>query len=252
MSNWYYVVGSDRVGPVSAAMIKQLFSDNEINLETYVWKKGFQNWERLKDVPELTETQTTSDSAQSNEAQSPDVTFNFSWEKVRENEEIFFIKIGKDRRDFTGASDIYGPYSLEEVKAALSEKRVNTQSLIFSPGMSGWTKILETPINGPFRNRGTTIGLNEVPLLLVFDHSPLPLVTAIRKTGVREGVLLGAGPFSDFEHKTVKASLYVGNDLKVKDVKVKIESYDKKTQSMNCQFVDLDQEAKKIMLSHAV
>jgi hypothetical protein len=53
MVNWYYVLGSERVGPVSVEILKSLFLSDEINSETYIWKKGFQNWEHLKDVGEL-------------------------------------------------------------------------------------------------------------------------------------------------------------------------------------------------------
>ena len=53
MVNWYYVVGSERVGPVSVSALKVLFSNGEITNDTYIWKKGFANWERLKDVAEL-------------------------------------------------------------------------------------------------------------------------------------------------------------------------------------------------------
>ena len=53
MVNWYYVIGSERVGPVSVSALKVLFSTGEISNDTYIWKKGFANWERLKDVTEL-------------------------------------------------------------------------------------------------------------------------------------------------------------------------------------------------------
>ena len=53
MVKWYYVQGPDRVGPVSVEALKELFLKEEINPESYVWRKGFQNWERIKDVSEL-------------------------------------------------------------------------------------------------------------------------------------------------------------------------------------------------------
>ena len=259
MVSWYYVVGSDRVGPVSLEALKQLFSDEEINLETYVWKKGFPNWERLKDVSELKfnedfsvpESEFVLPTKQ--EERSPEVNFTFSWNSVRESEELFFIKIGKDRKNASGSNDIFGPYSLVEIKEALTEKRINLQTLIFTPGMTSWTKIQETPINGSYKSiAGHGIGLSEVPLILVFDSSPLPLITVVKKAGVKDGVLLGAGPFTEFQDRTVKASLYVGNEIKARDVQVRIQGYDKKNQSMTCQFVELSQDAKKIMLNHAV
>lgn len=252
MVNWYYVVGSERVGPVSVDALKLLFINGEITTETYIWKKGFQNWERLKDVTELNfnGVNPTMTEAEPEES-SPEVNFTFSWNTVRENEEIFFVKIGKDRK-ISDNSEVYGPYSLVELKEALKEKRMNLQTLVFSPGMGAWTKIQDTPMNEAYRGMSSGISLNEVPLILVFDYSPLPLVTLVKKAGVKEGILLGAGPFNDFADKTVKASLYVGSEIKAKNVQVQIQSYDKKDQSIECHFMDLGQDAKKIMLNHAV
>jgi hypothetical protein len=279
MVNWYYVSGSERVGPVGEDVLRDLFQKEEINQETYIWKKGFGNWERLKDVTELklekeaaqvievakkvpakkreeaqdeiieqVEIQTLDEE----EVSSPEVTFKFNWNTLRENDELFYARIGRDRKKFNG-TDIFGPYSLVELKEAMEEKRVNLHTLIFSPGMSSWTAIQDTPLNKEFSGKtNNTISLNEIPLMLVFDYFPIPLITVVKKAGALEGVLLGAGPFSEFQDKMVKASLYLGNELKVKDVKVKVSSYEKKSQVIVCKFVDLHQDAKRIMLNHAL
>ena len=294
MVNWYYVVGSERVGPVSVSALKVLFSNGEITNDTYIWKKGFANWERLKDVAELKleemEIETAPvaastsapvvesapakkaeedkfelkapvkkevtreikiDQLKKEEKTSPEVTFTFNWHTVNEQEELFFIKIGKDRKH--SDDNIYGPYSLVELKAALEEKRMNLHTLIFTPGLSSWTKLQDTPVNPDYTGIAlSSVSLNEIPLLLVFDYSPLPLITIVKKAGVKEGVLLGSGPFIEFQNKTTLASLYVGSELKVKNVQVIFQSYDKKDQSVECLFVDLNTDARKIMLNHAV
>ena len=307
MVNWYYVVGSDRVGPVSEAALQVLFLNNEINDDTYIWKKGFKNWERLKDVTELKfdkqieETSTpgpvslknnvesslakpvdekneiefeaqlktpekknvkqapTESTREINLAQfkadkkeSPEIKFSFKWMKNGKNDEMFFIKVGKDRKDFE--DDIYGPYSLLEINEALTEKRVNLQTLVYSAGMSSWTKLQDTPINIDYNGISLSeISLNEVPLLIVFESSSsLPLVTIVKKSGVKEAVLLGAGPFIEFKNKTVLVSLYVGSELKVKNIQLMVQNYDKKNQMIECHFLNLSSDAKKIMLNHAI
>lgn len=292
MVNWYYVVGSDRVGPVSVEALKVLFDNKQITTDTYVWKKGFQNWERLKEVSELNFTTPAVEPepiiiepieikempkptpvvaaapvaaaelefsvepepvrVQEKPKGSPEVKFTFDWNHVKENEEIFFIKIGKDRK-LSAGSDIYGPYSLIEMREALKEKRVNLQSQLFTPGMSSWTKMEDTILNEKYKGLSIgSISLSEVPLVMVIEYSPLPLITVVKKAGTKEGILLGSGPFTEFQNTTVKASLYVGNELKVKNVNVKIQSYDKRDQSIDCEFIDLNIDAKKIMLNHAV
>jgi hypothetical protein len=291
MVNWYYVIGSERVGPVSVSALKVLFSTGEINNDTYIWKKGFANWERLKDVSELKLDEMEIESApvaaptpapakkldlvvedkfelkapvkkemtreikidqlKKEEKTSPEVHFTFNWHTVKEQEELFFLKIGKDRKH--SADDIYGPYSLVELKEALEEKRVNLHTLVFSPGMSSWTKIQDTPVNPDYTGIAlSSVSLTEIPLMLVFDSFPQPLTTLVKKAGVRGGLLLGSGPFIEFQNKTVLASLYVGSEMKVKNVQVVVQSYDKKDQAIECLFVDLNTDARKIMLNHAV
>lgn len=53
MSNWYYVDGSDRVGPVTEEKLSTLLLDNTLNSESYIWKAGFDNWQKFCDVEEL-------------------------------------------------------------------------------------------------------------------------------------------------------------------------------------------------------
>ena len=104
MVNWYYVQGSERVGPVGIETLRELFHQGVLNLESYIWKKGFQNWERLKDVSELdfskpaTASERTPVIAPVMEEEkivetSPEITFNFDWNSIRSEEELFFIKI---------------------------------------------------------------------------------------------------------------------------------------------------------------
>jgi hypothetical protein len=264
MVNWFYVVGSDRVGPISEIMLKGLLDNGEINSDTYVWRKGFQGWERLKDVAELhtssPEAETLSsivsqDSIQEKvkEESSPEVRLTFNWKKVKENEEMFYLKIGKDRKNFAG-HEIFGPYSLVEIREAIEQKRINQNTLIFAPGMNAWTKIQSTPSEAGLQGAGSSdnLSLEEVPLLLVMKHSPLPLITIVKKAGTKELSLLGAGPFNDYQGQTVLASLYVGNEIKAKNVKIKIENYQIKEQTVQCAVEQLDQEARNIILNHAV
>jgi hypothetical protein len=285
MVNWYYVIGSERVGPVSISALKVLFFNGEITNDTYVWKKGFANWERLKDVSELKldndvlASESNSEEVivtsvvdttpvqkidlveedkfefkapvKKEEKSSPDVNFSFNWHTVKELDELFFLKIGKDRKH--SPDDIFGPYSLVELKEALEEKRVNLHTLVFTAGMGSWTKLQDTPVNPEYSGISlSSVSLTEIPLMLVFESSPLPITTIVKKAGVRGGLLLGSGPFVEFQNKTVLASLYVGSEIKVKNVQVIVQSYDKRDQAIECLFVDLNTDARKIMLNHAV
>ncbi len=115
-------------------------------------------------------------------------------------------------------------------------------------------KIQSTPPVAGLSGAGTLeqIMLDEVPLMLVMNHSPLPLVTIIKKASARDCSVLGTGPFGNYQGQTVLASLYMGNEIKSRNLKVRIENYDRFDQRVECEFEYLDSEAKKIMLNHAV
>ena len=53
MSNWYYVENNDRVGPVDDQQVSTLITEKKLNADSYVWKKGFENWKKVSEVEEL-------------------------------------------------------------------------------------------------------------------------------------------------------------------------------------------------------
>ena len=53
MTSWYYVQGTERMGPVEEKELHNIFIAGTIVPESYVWTKGFANWEKLQDVTEL-------------------------------------------------------------------------------------------------------------------------------------------------------------------------------------------------------
>jgi GYF domain 2 len=294
MISWYYVIGSERVGPVSFDALKVLFLNNQINNSTYVWKKGFQNWERIEDVPDLKFTadnlvvqqnkdqfeESIFESSESNQVEekyevntekiveqniekpremtkskikiSPIVELSFSWGQINDIQEIFYVKIGKDRINYPG-SDIFGPYSKVELDEALKSHRINLTTLIYSAGMSSWIKIQETPLNqNYYPGINTSIGLNEVPVMLLFHHPEGPMSSIVKRAGVKDCQLLASGLATFLEDKETLATLYLGSEMKVMNIVVHVHKYNKVTQVLDCSFNDMDSEAKKIMLNHAL
>ncbi|MFA6236457.1 MAG: DUF4339 domain-containing protein [Bacteriovorax sp.] len=263
MINWYYVQGSERVGPVNEETLRDLFNKAVLNAESYVWKKGMANWEHLKDVSELDFSQPAEPAKAARQVEpapvkteskpkvsesSPEVTFNFDWDIVRSNEELFFIKIGHDRRHLEG-KNLYGPYSLNELKEAMDDKRVNDHTLIFAAGMPGWVEIGQTPLNPKNLKLDTKNVLDETPLLIVVNNDHLPLITLVFEAGTTKCTLLGAGPFKS--GSTVLGSIYSGTALKAKNVKMTIDEYRPHEQKVFCSINDIDDSAKMIMQNYA-
>lgn len=259
MINWYYVQGAERVGPVNEESLKDLFQKEVINLESYVWRKGFANWERLKEVAELDFSKTPTTEGPEKEAtkveaikeekeSSPEIIFNFDWKAIRNEEELFFIKVGRDRKQQL-ESNLYGPYSLNELKEAMEEKRINNRTLIFAAGMPGWVEVGQTPLDPKNLKLNTTNVLDEAPLLMVMNNGPLPLIALVEVSGIEKCTLLGAGPFQ--KGKDVLGSIYSGTTLKAKNLKLTIEEYRPKEQKVFCRVNEINDDAKQIMQNYA-
>ena len=138
MNTWYYVQGSDRVGPVNESTIADLLKSGTLNEESYVWTKGFENWAKVNTVKELsTYLHVEEESTSSVEG------FGIDWSQIAKDEKVFMIKIGLDR----GTKEVeYGPYSMEELKRAFDEKRINDKTFVFIQGMESWVFLAELPI----------------------------------------------------------------------------------------------------------
>jgi hypothetical protein len=252
MVNWYYVVGSERVGPISEDALKVLYINNEITQDTYVWKKGFANWERIKEVSELFAFLSTPESAEgfeSSEAhhveQSPELYVDFSWEGVDENEEIFFIKIGKDRQQTT--SNLFGPYSFIELEEALKEKRISLQTFIYSPGMQSWMSIADTPLNTSLNSDLIQEIVNEPnPAYFVINKDDKYVVGLLKSNSQ----LIGDKTFLSCLNANMKASLYVGNELKAKDINLNFTNYDSHSQLVSFKMKEKNREIESIIKSY--
>jgi hypothetical protein len=171
-TSWYYVEDNERVGPVPEEDFVVLIKKKKIILDTYVWKKGFENWTLLKEVedyrdlaglqiqeeisePIIKEEKTSNTSYDSEpdgglatdqiqffSEDQPEVISDelseFNWSKVDIKERIFTIRIGKDR----GVEPVeYGPFSLEMIKSLIDQNRANMMTEIFTQGMDSYQKL---------------------------------------------------------------------------------------------------------------
>ena len=185
-TSWYYVEDNERVGPVPEEDFVVLIKKKKIILDTYVWKKGFENWTLLKDVEDyrdlaglqmqeaISETvdelqektnstydsdlelnsESVSDEDQFLNFDQPDIiseeSTTFDWSKVNIEERVFTIRIGKDR----GIEPVeYGPFSLGMIQQLIEQKRANMMTEIFTQGMEGYQELGDISFfNGEIKN----------------------------------------------------------------------------------------------------
>jgi hypothetical protein len=145
---WYYVQGSERKGPVGLQELADLVDAGVLNSESYVWRKGFSNWERLKKVDELAslgqgEAQKIEAIPVLSSGEAKGSARRVDLGTIGEDERVLSIKVGHDR----GGDEVeYGPFSIKELRRAYAEKRINGKTFVFSPGMEHWKFLAELPV----------------------------------------------------------------------------------------------------------
>lgn len=140
--SWYYVQKGNRQGPVAIEVIAAMLSKQELKNDDFVWKKGFENWKKIKDVPEFQETQSAAPAPQLPKQELSTPVKPFSIKDLNEDDRVLFIRIGTDRG---GAASDYGPFSLKQLKQLFKENRINGKTFFFSKGMKEWTLLGDVP-----------------------------------------------------------------------------------------------------------
>ena len=139
--SWYYVQKGNRHGPVDLSVIQSHLSDETLSNEDFVWKKGFENWKKIKEVPELEIAATPSmpePELPKFEAPKQSVSLN----TLGEDERSIYIRIGNDR----GAPPTdYGPFSIKQLKQLFKENRINGKTMVFVSGMRDWRLLADFP-----------------------------------------------------------------------------------------------------------
>ena len=144
VEEWYYVEGNERIGPIDESSLESLIRSGKLKEENFVWKKGYDNWKKISEVNEL---HVYLDSEVKIEAESlpslPSET-GIDWENLSLDEKMFTIKVGRDR----GSSEEveYGPYSLNVLKKAFDENRVNGKTYVFVKGLANWMFLADLPV----------------------------------------------------------------------------------------------------------
>lgn len=133
IDNWYYVQNGNRQGPVAVEVIEAMIAKQELGLQDYVWKKGFENWKKIKDIPELQVRSTPTTPPMPEIPETPLLLSNLSAE-----DRCIFIRIGSDRG--VEFSD-YGPFSVKQLQQLYKENRVNGKTFVYIKGMKDF-KIL--------------------------------------------------------------------------------------------------------------
>ncbi|MGC4057731.1 MAG: GYF domain-containing protein [Chitinophagaceae bacterium] len=137
--NWYYVQKGNRQGPVSVRSNRRNDSEEkeELKPEDYIWKKGFENWKKIKEVDELKVHRSQWQVPPMPEVpETPEV--ELALKSFNPDERSAFIRIGTDRGE---ASFDYGPFTIKQLKQLYDEKRINGKTFVFIKGMKDF-KIL--------------------------------------------------------------------------------------------------------------
>ncbi len=138
---WFYVQGSEKMGPVGKVEMENLFKKGGLLKDSYVWAPGMENWTLLQDVKEFSSLISGSTPPEIPEMVTK---VKFDWKNVNEKDQIFSIKIGPDRGTEEKILDHW--FSLEQIINFAKEKRVNQKTLIMALGMNEFLPLGECPL----------------------------------------------------------------------------------------------------------
>lgn len=143
--NWYYVLKGNRQGPVEKDVINTLITNQELKPDDFVWKKGFDNWKKIKEITEFQNAQAPAPVMESLSIPSAPISApekEFSFNQLNPEERVIFIRIGNDRG---GSNADYGPFSLKQLKQLHKENRINGKTFVFTTGMKEWKILGDLP-----------------------------------------------------------------------------------------------------------
>ena len=175
VTHWYYVEDNERVGPVGEPEFSKLIDSGKVDENTYVWKKGFENWILLKyvedpigDVQHSDGVEETSEELDDSSQHLSEAKITFDWASVSKDSKIFTINVGKDRGRTQEQS--YGPFSVDMLEKLKAENRICEQTLVFAPGMNEFITLAETPLF----NQGSDVSVDNRR-----EHDRAPLVARL-------------------------------------------------------------------------
>ncbi len=153
--SWYYVQKGNRHGPVALEVIQQMIANSDLTPADYVWKKGFENWKKIKEVEELEDNPASTPSPAAAPFKAPEAPKTpetelgpkveykeSSLKDLSPDERSIYVRIGNDRG--LPPSD-YGPFNITQLKQLFKESRINGKTLIFVTGMKEWKVLGDLP-----------------------------------------------------------------------------------------------------------
>jgi hypothetical protein len=157
-TKWYYIEGKDPRGPVSKKYILEMIQSDRLNHNDYLWRKGLIRWTKIEDIEDfynLANNEEVVLEEENNEELKSDDTNEYDLDEMGFNDERkninnkvnsslqvlfqensdFFILIGPDRE----AKPLqYGPFAKEKLKKLFDQKRINSQTYIWTKSLTDW------------------------------------------------------------------------------------------------------------------
>ena len=88
--DWYYVEGEKRVGPIKEEQLIIKIKEGDLGKDNFVWKKGFDNWKKLKDVSEL--SNIVDETSEIPKIVKSSNKRDINWDTIKENEKSLSYK----------------------------------------------------------------------------------------------------------------------------------------------------------------
>ena len=139
---WHLVVDREQIGPMTVAEVQERFQRNEIDADTYGWREGFADWQKLSAIPDF--DAFSGGAANGHAAAAPEATgksdagdlFASAGAAADKEDEAGDLFGGGAAPSLFGGAAASAPAAAEAPRAA-SKKRGGDDDLFASAGASG-------------------------------------------------------------------------------------------------------------------
>ena len=166
-SLWYYAIGKEMLGPVTADEIRRLHKIKTISAETPLWKSGMSGWLPVESVSDFSSLATTTDDHPTSGPTSALAAPLSRAEYGTRTRTLWFYAEGAVAN---------GPVSADSLRRLREARKVGRNTLVWKKGLGGWARL------------GVLVALMGPPKTPV-GAIPPPPVRAIVKRPVRTGVI---------------------------------------------------------------
>lgn len=184
---WHIAVDGEQMGPYAASQINEMLAAQQIDIETYLWKDGFDDWLPIKDIPYFQGVAMQVPAA-APEAGMPAGDFQTQTEGAKGSlfSKAFSPQAGiayEPGASAMGAHDLFSPQAADEEGASPFESGGAQDVVTSSPAIPGQPRVDAAQLKGARHDDSVLFSLGSLQALASSSKEPARAVSTSTEEG---------------------------------------------------------------------